>query len=237
VAQILAAVPRFTVISEAAVLSSILRPSDPPFPGRRDEHIRLLRQFVNALSLPHLDRGAPCFVKFSSRDVHELSLIRSAFPEVPWVFLYREPLEVLSALVGPRSDVLPPGLIKSGLLDGDPEAIKKMRPAGFWARVLARFYKTVLQAFDPAGTRLVNYRQLPGIVWSSLLPHFGVDCTDDELKSMRSATRFHAKAPARPFVPDSDLKQSMATNEVHAAVEEWLRRDYEKLESIRLSWP
>jgi hypothetical protein len=110
-----------------------------------------------------------------------------------------------------------------------------MRPAEFWARVLARFYEAVLQAFDPARTRLVNYRELPEALWSSLPAHFGVTCTAEEIESMRSASRFNAKSPDRPFLPDSDRKQGLATNEVHAAVEKWLRRDYERLESVRLS--
>jgi len=92
-----------------------------------------------------------------------------------------------------------------------------------------------LEAFDPARTRLVNYQELPEAVWSSLPAHLGVTCTAEEIESMRSASRFNAKSPDRPFVPDSDHKRNLATPELRAAVEEWLKRDYERLESIRLS--
>jgi len=235
VAQILASVPRFMVISEAFILSSILRPPARFFTRDHEEHIWLLRNVVNALALPRRDLGAPCFIKFSSRDVHELPLIRSAFPEVPWVFLYREPLEVVSALAGIQRDVLPTGLIESGLLGGDLETVRGMRPAEFWARVLSRCYQAALREFDPAKTRLVNYRQLPEIVWTSLLSDFGIACSDEEIESMRSASRFNAKAPARLFFQDTDHKRSMTTDEIRAVVEEWPRRDYDRLESLRLS--
>ena len=194
-----------------------------------------MRNVVNALAQPRGARESPCFIKFTSRNLLYLPLIERAFPGVPWIFLYREPLEVMSALLRNRNDFLPSGLAESGLLDEDAETVRAMRPAEFWAHVLARNYKAALQAYAPGNGRLVNYRQLPEIVWESLLGFFGATGSDEEIASMQAASRFNAKNPTRLFVDDTDAKRGVATDEMRAAVERLLRTDFERLESLRLA--
>src|SRR5258708_18177537 len=133
VAQVLASVPEHTVISEATILSSIIR---PPVTIPEVSCAQLLRSVVNALAQPRAEREGPCFIKFGAGSVLDLDLIQCAFPDVPWIFLYRDPLEVMSALLCIRSDSLPPGLIESRLFDADIESVRAMRPAEVWASVL-----------------------------------------------------------------------------------------------------
>lgn len=235
VTQMLASVPRFSVISEASILSSILH-SSAQFSGADQEcRTDLLRTVVNALAQPRAGRDTPCFIKFNSRSVLDISLIQRAFPDVPWVFLYREPLEVMSALLRTRNDVLPPGLIDSGLLHADVATLKAMRPVEFWARALARCCQAALQAFEFPQARFINYRQLPDVVWTSLLSHFDVAGSDDEIQTMRAASRFNAKNPGKLYVDDAARKQSQATAEMRAATDEFLSTLYERLETTRLS--
>jgi hypothetical protein len=229
-AQMLASVPRFTVLSEPAVLSSLLRPPAGFFAGDSDRQVRWLRNLIGLLGRSHGGLGEVCFIKFASRDIDRISLIRRAFPEVPWVFLYREPGAVLASLVGDRGEVLPPGLIDSGLLGGNVPQSLEMRPAEFWARVLARCFRAALDAHDPARSRLVNYTQLPDVLWTSLLSGFGIVCTGDEVEALRTASRFDSKAPGRLF----GRKPASATEEIRALVDSCLREDYERLEAIRL---
>src|SRR5258708_6325171 len=94
VAQMLASLPRNIVLSEPAILDSVLY---PPTCGRSTtdaEQLQLLRAVVGALGYPRHPGEQQCFVKFSSRAISKMPLIQSVFPEVPWIFLYREPLEI-----------------------------------------------------------------------------------------------------------------------------------------------
>lgn len=233
VSQMLASVPRFIAISEANILASILRPAAQIFEKDDGQQIRLLRKIVNVLAQSRTERDTRCFIKFSSKSMLDFPVIQRAFPDVPWVFLYREPLEVMSALLRSRSDTLPPGLLESGLLDDDAEIVRAMQPAEFWTRVLARCYEAALQAFEPTKGRLVNYRQLPDIVWGPLLSDFGVAGTNQEVLSMQAASKFNAKNPGKLFVDETGRKQSRASDEIRTLVDARLKIPYERLESIR----
>ena len=234
VAQVLASVPEHTVISEATILSSIIR---PPVTIPEVSCAQLLRSVVNALAQPRAEREGPCFIKFGAGSVLDLDLIQCAFPDVPWIFLYRHPLEVVSALLRIRSDSLPPGLIESRLFDADIESVRAMRPAEFWARVLGSRMEAALRAYEAGKARLVNYSQLPEAIWSSLLGFFGASYPASEIETMKAASRFNAKEPSSLFVDDVERKRSMATEEVRFYVDRLLMPLYERLETIRLSLP
>jgi hypothetical protein len=154
---------------------------------------------------------------------------------VPWIFLYREPLEVMSALLSIRSDSLPPGLIESRLLDQDIETVRAMRPSEFWARVLGSRMEAALKAYAVGRARLVNYSELPEAIWSSLPGFFGTSCSASEIETMKSASRFNAKDPSSLFVDDVERKRSTATDEVRGHVDRLLMPLYERLEAIRLA--
>lgn len=237
VAQVLAAVREHTVISEATILSSITRPPANTPEVSHGQRAQLLRIVVNALAQPRTERDGLCFIKFSSGSVRDLHLIRGAFPDVPWVFLYRDPLEVMSALLRVRSDSLPPGLIESHLFDEQIETVRAMRPPEFWARVIGSRMEAALQAYEAGRTRLLNYSQLPEAIWSSLLGFFGARCSASEIAAMKAASGFNAKQPSRLFVDDVECKRSMATDEVRVQVDRLLMPLYERLEAIRLLQP
>ncbi len=235
VAQVLASVPEHTVISEATILSSIIQPPARAPEASRGQRAPLLRSVVNALAQPRTEREGRCFIKFGAGSVRDLDLIQCAFPNVPWIFLYRDPLEVMSALLRIRSESLPPGLIESRLLDEDIETVRAMRPSEFWARVLGSRMEAALQAYEPGRARLVNYSQLPEVVWSSLLGFFGANCSESTIETMKTAGRFNAKEPSRLFVDDGESKRTTATDEVRAHVDRLLMPFYERLEAMRLS--
>jgi hypothetical protein len=214
--QMLAAVPRFVALSEPAILDTLLQGGHPS---------ALLERVLSALGQPRTGIESSLFLKFTSRAVLHLPRIRLQFPDVPWIFLYRNPLEVLVSLVGSQHDALPPGLS-----DGD----RNLRPAEYWALLLASRCNAALQAFgDGRNARLVNYDQLPGLLSTSILPHFGVTPSDEELDRMSAAGRQNAKNPAKLFQDDRRSKERDATDEMRAAADRYLTPCYEQLEALR----
>ena len=71
-------------ISEANIIDQILQ-ADAPVARR----IEWLRDAVAALG------NGPVYIKLDASHNRNHALIRAAFPETPWVFLYRDPVEVL----------------------------------------------------------------------------------------------------------------------------------------------
>src|SRR5678816_558328 len=90
VAQMLAALERNIVISEA-------RPIDQVLGAKVDEERRIawLRWIVNALAQRRRPAEEFFFIKLDAWHVLHLPLIQRAFPNTPWVFLYRDPIEVM----------------------------------------------------------------------------------------------------------------------------------------------
>jgi hypothetical protein len=196
---------------------------------------------LGLLGRPRFPEERHCFVKFSGAAIVKMPLIRRAFPEVPWIFLYREPLEIMASYLRFPIATLPPGVARAGLIEGNPDELNKMRPAEFWARMLAAWFSDALRYYQSGKTLLMNYSQLPEAVWESSLKFFGVTCSAEDIARMRNATTFNVKNPSQEFVDDSDRKRAKASAEVHALVDEHVRPQYQRLESIRLAetgaWP
>ena len=101
------------------------------------------------------------------------------------------------------------------------------------ARVLGKICEAALLDHAEGGL-LVNYRQLPQALWTSILPHFGVASDLEERHIMRATVRYDAKAPMTEFSADGDAKQRDATATIRSAAEQHLGGIYHRLETLRL---
>ncbi|MGB8644248.1 MAG: sulfotransferase [Anaerolineae bacterium] len=237
IARMLAASPENIVISEANILDSILRAARRQ-PGMSQElAIRLLRGVVGALGQRRTGSEKHAVIKFTSRSILDLPLIHRAWPEAPWIFVYRDPLEVLVAHVGRAGAALPPGLAEAGLIDTDPAAARGMPPTEFWARVLASRCAAAWEFRDEGRSLLVNYAQLPQFVWESLPGLFRMSCAPDDVERMQATARFNAKDPSRIFTEDGEVKRQAATAEMRALVDQLVMPHYQRLEERRRATP
>ena len=200
IAQMLAALPQNIVISEAPPIDGILRGR---FRGATEEQkIAWLRGMLSALGQRRNGDERQFFVKFDSWHTFNLPLIRRAFPEVPWIFLYRDPLEVMVSQLKQRAMHMVPGLIELGLPGLDLAAAAQMPAEEYCARVLSHICAAALEQLHSGG-RAVNYLELPDAVWTSLREYFNLDCTEEDLDRMRHVTQFDAKNPSLFFAANS----------------------------------
>jgi hypothetical protein len=93
-----------------------------------------------------------------------LPLFRRAFPSVPWIFLYRDPVEVLVSQLRMPGIQMVPGMLGADLFDLAPSHDGHDR-ADYCARVLARICEPVKQHYSKDAALMVNYRDLPQAVW------------------------------------------------------------------------
>jgi hypothetical protein len=148
---------------------------------------------------------------------------------VPWVFLYRDPVEVLVSQMRERGIQTVPGY-----LPDEPDGLDaSVGDDEDCARALAAFCRPVVDRSEREGGLLVDYRQLPRAVETLICPHFGLRVAAKERASMREAARMDAKAPGRPFVSDRAEKQERATRRVRELAERHLDAVYRSLERLR----
>ncbi len=233
ISQLLAAFPKNIVISEAPPIDAIVRAHFKSAAVTDEQRITWLRWLISALSQPRMAQEQNFFVKFDAWHILELPLIRRAFPQVPWLFVYRDPVEVLVSQLGQRGAHMVPGVIAPSLFGIDPNQVRTIEPEEYCARVLAALCQAGLQHHGSGGL-LINYKQLPEILWTSISKFFGIEYSEAEIETMKGKTKRHAKNPSLVFQNDSTDKRRKATERVLAAANTWIDPAYEELEAARL---
>jgi len=226
VAQMLAAAPQHLVISEASPIDAAIRS------GRTE----WLQWLVAALGQRRDARQRRMFVKFDSWSVLGLHLVRTAFPTVPWLFVYRDPVEVLVSHHRRRGAHLIPGALSPALFGLDGTQARELGWADYGARVLAAIAEAALAAAvdDPLAT-FVNYNQLPSFVLADLPSRWSLPLDRADSDRMAAAARRDAKNPALAFEDDGAAKHREATPEIETAVERHLAPVYRRLEQCRVA--
>ena len=230
--QMLAAIPRNVVVSEASPIDAVVRARHNRPDLGDAQHAAWLRWMIGALAQPRSGDERRLFVKLDSWHALALPLFQRAFPTVPWIFLYRDPLEILVSQLERRGMHMVPGLIGWDAL-GFEVSQSTETPETYCAQVLARICDGVLRDYAPASALLVNYQELPAALWTRVLPHFGVPCSADDRAAMAEAARYDAKSPERPFPVDTDAKRNAATDAIRSAAGQ-LAGCHARLESLRL---
>lgn len=233
VSRMLAALTRNVVVSEAPPVNTLLRAMERM---RLDETERIvwLRALMSALGQKRTGEENQFYVKFDNASTLDLALIRKAFPEVPWIFLHRDPVEVMvSQLDNPAphmminlSDAGVPGLSLA-------EAVQ-MPQAEYCARMLGAICNAALTALrEPDSKGLaVDYRELPDVMWTKLGHHWGAEWSADDLERMRAVVPFHAKNPSATFADDKESKQKRAGDEVRKFCTEFAEPPYAAIRQL-----
>jgi hypothetical protein len=227
VAQMLAAVPDNIVVSEAPVLDALI------------QHVAsgaapsgAIAAMMAALTRDRSGAGRRRFIKLDSWHIFALPQLRGALPGVPWVFLYRNPVEVLvSHQRMPGLQVLP-GVVPISLFGvGGAESVPY---TDYPAWLLGRLCAAALAEMPKGDGVLVNYRDLHEAVFASILPHFGVQPDDAEHALMTAAGLRNAKTPNLGFVPDAATKRAEATMATRDAADRFMSDVFLQMESMRL---
>ena len=235
VSRMLGALSANRVLSEPDPLKTVLDTTTHPPETSDGQRIAWLRGFVHASAARRFPDEQRLLIKFDPWHTLDLATIRAAFPGVPTVFIYREPVEILASLSDNIASTFAPtpgGAEKIGLTY--PEALTASIEE-YCARVLGRIAEaaTAASEHDPLW-RLVNYTQLPDAVETEIAPHFGLVLDEEARAAMRAVTPFHAKAQGRVvFQADSARKQSDADSELRDLARHWVDPAYARLEELR----
>jgi hypothetical protein len=228
VARMLAEVPGSLVLSEAPPIDQVLRG-----PGSEAERARHLRALVAALAAPWSEGVERLFLKLDSWSTAELGVVRRAFPDAPWVFVYRDPLEVVVSQLRLRGAHLVPGLLPPALFGIADDELPTLVPETFAARVIGSIEEAGLRALELGSGRLVCYPQLPAAVPSLVVDHLGIPLEDADRERLLATAEFAAKNPGLYFEPDAAGKQAAATPAMRDAVERYAAPAYAELERRR----
>jgi len=196
-----------------------------------------LRGVVKALGQRRNGNEHMLFVKFACCSVSQLERVQRIWPGVPWVFLYRDPVETIVSNI---SNV-PAWLrdedhrVLASITGADAEAVAAMSSEELCARALGSFYAIANRVANDRAL-LLNYTQLSLAEITNALNFFGVKPAAAEMETIARQSQTYSKSISgdRAFVADADAKQRAASELVRESAERWAYEPYQQLEHKRL---
>jgi hypothetical protein len=224
------------VIAEAPVIDKLLTRffTDAPAGSTKELlYLVLLRAAVGALGQRFSGKERHYFVKLACTSTLQMQRIRSIWPAVPFVFVYRNPIEIIVSNVESvpewmRADVNP--ATAAAIVGVDEEEVTKLSAEEYCARSLGSFFTAVDANFD-ARINLLNYEQLSCESLVEVVRFFGIEPSDHEVSAIEKVCRLYSKdlTCTELFEDDSTKKRSAASEVVCRVAERWSRSSYDRL--------
>jgi hypothetical protein len=119
------------------------------------------------------------------------------------------------------------------------KSVRELTDEEYCAAHLASITESAVHAMERSNDlgMAVNYEDLPGILYESVLPnHFQVEVTDDMRENILQVSQKYSKGrdgQQREWQQDSERKDELATPEIRKAAMEFLQESYEQLLETR----
>lgn len=223
ISQMLAQLDSHVVISEPPALDTLLR-IDLPEAERR----AAIEGLLSAYGQVRVGSERALVIKLDAWNIFDRPLLREYFPQVPWMYLYRDPLEIAVSHLRRAGMQMIPGMLGLARLEGGQPFNGREDDM---ARRVGELLKGGLEHCRAEEALAVNYIELPGVMSGALARFFGLSA--EEVALAMSATSQHAKSPAQRFVPDSQGKHLEATPLLLERIAYWASEPYQALEAWR----
>ncbi|MFM5948693.1 MAG: hypothetical protein ACKOPM_05595 [Novosphingobium sp.] len=228
-AQMLGAVPGHAISSEPEPLDAVLRWSAESG-ASLDQAIAAIRAIVAALGRVRIQGGTRHFIKLEVWHTLFLPLLRQALPQVNWIYLHREPTEVLVSLRDMPSHHIIPSVIPPGYfgLSEQPD----LHPDEFAPFLLAHLGSAVADHWQLGGGLVLDYPEIRAAMPGRVAEHFGLSLSESELALMDQASTRDAKDPGKAFADDTARKRAAAGPDIISAADHWLRPVRDRLMTL-----
>lgn len=195
-----------------------------------------LRAVVNALGQRRTGDERHLFIKFACCSVSQIERIQRIWPNVPWVFLYRDPVEtIVSNVQNPPAWLQDEGhRVLASITGTSSAAVAQMSAEELCARSIGGFYSIAHRVANDRAL-LLNYNQLSLAEILKVLRFFGIYPAAAEMETIARQSQTYSKALSaeRPFVADAEAKQRAATDLVREMAGRWASKPYQLLEHKR----
>jgi len=230
----------------------------------RDDAAALLRDVVQLMSRAReaeIGDGAPprrrTFFKIQSIGTHGMDIVTHAF-RTPWIFVYRDPTQVMMSHVGKKRDASRSNCARGrskfytipqiGKLmiedgeengDGNPTDARKIDAVTYCAVHLAAICRSAVAERERQGGgfgRFANYQDLVKNLVTDFFPnHFKLELTETMEENIYRVTKNYSKGrigKAGEFKDDSQSKEAAASQVVKLAAERFMMPSFRRMEEL-----
>ncbi len=171
-------------------------------------------------------------IKWNAWDIFRWELIRAIYPQVPVIFLVRNPVEILAS--HQRS--------AGRHMSGDPSLADYHPVFANWngtgellekrMQVLHEFLIAMHDFYPEKFGRLIDYLQLNTSTMATLIQFFGISLNESDSLKIPARMGFHSKSPHQAFVPDVEKKRSFFAQLEQEKIQMYLAPAYNRLLKI-----
>jgi hypothetical protein len=170
-------------------------------------------------------------IKWFSGLTHHLPAVNRAFPDVPRIYLYRDPVEVLMSNLQDADQ----GWIYNPTLTRQTrqQTLEENTPLENCAYALAYKSQAFIDNYDERSL-IVNYNQIGRELLELLVRHFKFDLSPAEIDQMIKARECHSKNINVKFAADTKEKQRNASPKLRSVAERIMGPVHEQLEKMKI---
>ena len=242
VANALRTAERILIISEAGPFGRFFGPrtfKDSPFPVEGWDDAR--RMFLDSLIRLYARRAAKAdsriVLKCHAASMLWISVVRRVWPDVPFLIIIRDPVEVMmSNLLGPsgwmRSRYI--SLARQTVFGWSGIDVQNMPAEEYCARGVGRFCDAARRQIDEK-CRVIDYSHLDRSSISKIADFFSISLPLDS-EEFRQAMEVYAKDrnQTRLHQDDRARKQREASDLVKQAAQRWAQEPYDRLKHFAM---
>lgn len=200
-----------------------------------ERSLRMFRNLALAMTRKRASEQSTAFVKFISWNTLYVDFIRRTFPDVPAVFLYRDPVEVIASVKKATTAALVAKTTRqAGFLVGDSfEKAQGMSDVEYLAHCYANYFKAVLKS-DHDGLSIIEYPHVtPGNLSIILGQGLNYPIDINRLSRMKEQFKVHSKDDQGKsvFKDDREQKQLSISSDEAQIINETCSRYIDRLRS------
>lgn len=211
-----------------------------------DDKVLIFKHLILAMGKRRVTDHQGYFIKFRSWNVLFLDFIMQVFPDVPSLFLYRDPIEVLVSSkrrVNQGMQVFKGTAAGAYMTGQTAQQTAKISNLSYYTKFYINYIKTALESPTEKLVHL-NYNDLTKANFSSILKNaFNYTPAAEQLSLMEEQFDYHSRDDSNRtrFVSDRTEKQQAATAEIQTLAEGELMSLYSQLEEsernlAKLAW-
>ncbi|MEN2400647.1 sulfotransferase family protein [Flavobacterium sp. MC2016-06] len=205
-AQSLAVSPQNIVVAEAPIIDQVLRSDLFDLDKKRI----LLKAVIALLGQKRFVEEKNLVVKLDSWHIFEASELRSIFPELPFVLLYRNPIEVLKSHSKLKGMHMVPNLLPASIFGISDQEMEEINFYQYRAVVLEKYFEAYSDFYEKdSNVSAFNYNEGMRFILEKFIAAIDADYYIEEVDQMYERLKKHSKNSKNDFTGDSFINENV----------------------------
>jgi hypothetical protein len=225
ISQLLGLQPANIVLSEVPFIDELLRNGFRK--KNMNETLPLVKAAIGLYGTRRTAAQQNLFIKTDSWHIHFYNELRSLYPNVPFILLYRKPDEVICSQQKRRGMQAVPGVIEPEIFGFDINEAIQLSLDEYMGGVIETYLQTFIDILKKDKLAVpVNYNEGAMSIINKIASLTGITISESEKQAMQQRSSYHAKYPEQVF-EEAEITES---------VQPYLQKSfclYNELERIR----